>query len=76
MKTLLAGIPMTPVGRIAGAAFLAATDDEETNGSVYTLPDDLEVFRVPFEEVTEGIYGLLNKRVTRLVKCVSISIKV
>ena len=58
---------MTPITRIAGAIFLAATDEEETGGSVYTLPDEREVFRIPFEDVDQGVYKLLNDRVIRLV---------
>ncbi|KAI5120349.1 hypothetical protein M0805_009424 [Coniferiporia weirii] len=67
-KTLMAGIPMAPVPRIAGAIFLAATDSApDTNGAVYTVPDEHEVFRVPHTEITEGVYVLLSNRVKRLM---------
>ena len=67
MKAILAGIPMVPLSRISAAIFLAATDGTEgTNGAAYTLPDDREVYRIPLNELTEGVYGMLNKRAERI----------
>lgn len=68
VKIFMAGIPLTPVPRIAGAIFLAATDATPgTNGAVYTLPDDREVFRITNVDLNEGVYALINARAERLI---------
>lgn len=64
-RLFMAGMPLTPVPRIGGAIFKAATDaDPETNGAVYTLPDDGEIFRLDHAQLRldEGFYKLLNDR--------------
>ncbi|KAF8518750.1 NAD(P)-binding protein [Gautieria morchelliformis] len=64
-KLFMAGIPLTPISRIGGAIFKAATDsDPETNGAVYTLPDHGEIFRLNRAQLSlnEGVYKLLNDR--------------
>ncbi|EJD02822.1 NAD-binding protein [Fomitiporia mediterranea MF3/22] len=67
VKVFMAGIPLVPVPRIAGAILLAATDEApESNGAAYTLPDDREVFRIPPVQINEGVYKMLNDRVKRL----------
>ncbi|KAI0043269.1 NAD(P)-binding protein [Auriscalpium vulgare] len=67
VKLALAGIPLTPVDRIAAAIFYAATDpDPETNGLPWLLPDEGPVFRVDREQLTLGVYGLMDQRVKRL----------
>lgn len=54
---------MTPVERVAGAMFYAATHpDMETSGSVWLLPDDGFVFQLEKELLTEGVYKILNDR--------------
>lgn len=61
----MAGMPLTPVWRIGGAIFKAATDmDPRTNGAVYTLPDDGETFRLDHAQLRldEGLYKILNDR--------------
>ncbi len=66
MKVLLAGIPLTPVPRIAGAIFRAATDpDLATSGCPWVLPDDGPVIRVEKEALRLGVYDMLNKRLRR-----------
>ncbi|KDR75085.1 hypothetical protein GALMADRAFT_248973 [Galerina marginata CBS 339.88] len=63
MKLLLAGIPLTPVSRIAGAIFYAATDaDMGTSGSAWLLTDDGPVFMVPKEEFKMGVYKMIDDR--------------
>ena len=63
----MTGIPFVPVPKVAGAVFLAATDAApNTQGSVYTLPDEKEVFRIPHMQIDGGFYGILNERVARV----------
>jgi NAD(P)-dependent dehydrogenase (short-subunit alcohol dehydrogenase family) len=71
-KVLVAGIPLTPVERIAGAIFYAATDPEPgTSGSAWMLLDDGPVFRLDREELKEGVYGIINQRIKRLFRYVN-----
>ena len=63
VKVLLAGIPKTPVSRVAGAIFYAATDsDENSSGSAWLLVDDGPVFMVPKEQFKQGVYKMLDDR--------------
>jgi len=63
VKVFLAGIPKTPVSRIAGAIFYAATDsDEKSSGSAWLLVDDGPVFMVPKEEFKQGVYKMIDDR--------------
>jgi len=67
LKLLVAGIPLTPVPRIAGAIFRAATDpDRKTSGCPWVLPDDGPVIRVEKEALRAGVYQMLNDRVRRV----------
>ena len=69
-RIALAGIPMTPIERIAGAIVLCATDpDPETNGLPWLLPDEGPVYRLSREELVEGVYDMVNKRVLRAQRC-------
>jgi hypothetical protein len=66
-RVFLAGLPMTPVPRIAGAVFRAATDpDVSTSGCPWVLPDDGPVIRVEKEALRAGVYELLNARIRRV----------
>src|ERR1700761_5336906 len=66
LKLLLAGIPLTPVPRIAGAIFRAATDpDLKTSGCPWVLPDDGPVIRVEKEALRTGVYLMLANRIRR-----------
>jgi len=66
LKIFLAGVPRTPVERIAGAAFRAATDpDPATSGCPWMLPDDGPVLLLQKEVLREGVYEMLNNRVRR-----------
>src|SRR5258708_663257 len=66
-RLLLAGIPLTPVPRIAGAVFRAATDpDASTSGCPWVLPDDGPVIRVDKQALRAGVYELLNERIRRI----------
>jgi len=70
-KTFMAGIPMVPVQKVAGAVFLAATDGEQgSNGAVYSLPDEKEVFRILPPRINEGVYRMLDERVKRAASSV------
>jgi len=63
LKIILAGIPKTPVSRVAGAIFYAATDrDEKSSGSAWLLVDDGPVFMVPKEQFKEGVYKMIDDR--------------
>jgi len=65
-KLMLAGFPTTPVPRIAGAIFRAATDpDIATTGCPWVLLDDGPVIRVEKEVLRAGVYELLNRRLRR-----------
>lgn len=60
---------MTPAERIAGAIFRAATDpDRATSGCPWVLPDDGPVLLLKKEVLHEGVYEMLNKRVSRIVR--------
>jgi len=63
VKIFLAGVPLTPTQRIAGAIFCAATDsDMETSGCPWLLPDDGYVFRLPREKLKYGVYDMIDSR--------------
>lgn len=71
---MLAGMPMTPVPRIAGAIFRAATDaDLATSGCPWVLPDDGPVIRVEREALRAGVYEMLDKRVRRAARYVLVA---
>ena len=63
VKIFLAGIPKTPVSRVAGAIFHAATDrDEKSSGSAWLLVDDGPVFVVPKDQFKQGVYKMIDDR--------------
>jgi hypothetical protein len=63
---LLTDMPLTPVSRIAGAIFLAATDrDWRTSGCVYMLPDERLLLLLDRERLTEGVYRLIDEKIKR-----------
>ncbi|KAG6866412.1 hypothetical protein C0991_004697 [Blastosporella zonata] len=67
VKLLLAGVPLAPVPRIAGAIIHAATNpDPEINGVAFLLNDDGPVFMVPREEFKLGVYKLIDERANSL----------
>jgi len=66
VKLFMAGLPLTPIDRIGGAIFKAATDqDPVSNGGVYILPDEGDVFRIDRADfqLNKGVYKLINDRV-------------
>lgn len=68
-KALSVGMPMTPVERVAGAMFRAATDpDRATSGCPWMLPDDGPVLLLKKEVLNEGVYEMLNKRISRIIR--------
>ena len=71
VKLAMAGIPLTPVSRIAGAYFCAATNpDWSTNGSAWLLLDNGPVFMLPKEEFKMGVYKMLDDRVNSVLRYV------
>ncbi|EIN12899.1 NAD(P)-binding protein [Punctularia strigosozonata HHB-11173 SS5] len=71
LKVTLAGIPLTPVGRIAGecAIVYTATDpNPSTNGCPWLLPDDGPLVLLEQERLREGVHQLLNDRWMRVVR--------
>ncbi|KAH9970036.1 hypothetical protein BGW80DRAFT_1562461 [Lactifluus volemus] len=71
-RLLLAGLPMTPIPRIAGAVFRAATDpDVATSGCPWVLPDDGPVILMEKEVLRTGVYELLDARIRRTTSFIS-----
>lgn len=69
VKVILAGIPLTPVPRVAGAIFHAATNpDPETNGCAWLLLDNGPVFRVKPDEFKQGVYKMIDDRANGALK--------
>jgi len=63
----LAGLPMTPVNRIAIATFYAVTNpDIETSGSVFALIDDGPVLLLENEVIKGGVYDIVTARARRV----------
>ncbi|THU94512.1 NAD(P)-binding protein [Dendrothele bispora CBS 962.96] len=61
LKVGMAGIPLVPVPRIAGAIFHAASNpDPSTSGSSYWCHPG-PVFRIPREEFKFGVYEMIDK---------------
>ncbi|KAF8520391.1 NAD(P)-binding protein [Hysterangium stoloniferum] len=74
VKLFLAGLPLTPIQRVGGTIFRVATDpNPETNGAIYTLPDDGEAYRIdrPDLSLNKGIYKLLNDRTAAALSAAS-----
>ena len=68
-RVFLAGIPLAPIERVAGAIVHAATDpDMETSGCTWLLPDDGYVCRLEREQLKEGVYGVIDARAKATVK--------
>lgn len=64
VKLFLAGLPLTPVSRVAATIFYSSTDpDPTTDGSAWLLLNDGPVVVVPKEDFKFGIYEALDKRV-------------
>lgn len=64
VKAGLAGLPMTPVYRVAGAILCASTDpDMRTSGCPWLLPDAGLVCRLEREQLKEGVYRVIDRRV-------------
>lgn len=68
-KVVSVGLPRTPIERVAGAMFRAATDpDQATSGCPWVLPDDGPVLLLKKEVLREGVYDMMNNRVKRIVR--------
>ncbi|TRM70193.1 hypothetical protein BD626DRAFT_476594 [Schizophyllum amplum] len=69
VKVFLAGVPLTPVSRVASTILYTASEpSEDTNGCAWALLDDGPVVRVDEGEFKLGIYGVLDARVNALTK--------
>jgi len=69
MKILVAGVPITPVARVAGAIVYASTSpDPATSGCAYMLPDNGPVFKLPRDEFKLGVYKVIDERSNALFK--------
>ncbi|RXW25026.1 hypothetical protein EST38_g841 [Candolleomyces aberdarensis] len=69
VRLFLAGIPMLPVTRIAGAIFYSATDpDPATNASSWLLPDDGPVWLIEKERFKFGVYKMIDQRTNAVFK--------
>ncbi|KAL1745664.1 hypothetical protein HDZ31DRAFT_35824 [Schizophyllum fasciatum] len=67
VKAFLAGIPLTPVPRVAATILHSAADPrEDTNGCAWALLDDGPVIRVNEGQFKLGVYGELDKRFNAL----------
>jgi len=63
----LAGLPMTPVNRIAITTLYAVTNpDPETSGSVFALIDDGPVLLLEKEDIKGGVYDIVSARAARV----------
>jgi len=61
-KLSMAGIPLVPVPRVAGAIFYAASSpDPSTSGSSYWCHPG-PVFRIPREEFKLGVYKMIDEQ--------------
>ncbi|KAK0225495.1 hypothetical protein IW262DRAFT_1430162 [Armillaria fumosa] len=57
------GLSLSPVARVAGSIFYAATNPEkETNGRAWLIRDDGSLYMVPREDLNEGVFRAYNKR--------------
>ncbi|KAE9391427.1 NAD(P)-binding protein [Gymnopus androsaceus JB14] len=73
MKLALAGIPFTPVARIAGAVVYAVSHpDPATSGCGYVLPDNGPVIKVSREEFKPGVLKKLDDGANPLLKYVGL----
>ncbi|KAH7107999.1 NAD(P)-binding protein [Auriculariales sp. MPI-PUGE-AT-0066] len=67
IRVALAGVPFANIKRASGAALAIATHpDPQSNGCVWTVPDEKTVFRMTRDEMNQGGYKLLMDRVKRL----------
>jgi short chain dehydrogenase len=70
-KLVLSGLPMVPVHRIAGSIFYSITEpDPATNGCPWMLLDGGPLLRLDREQLTEGVYEVMNQRLQKLFACV------
>lgn len=67
-RIAIAGIPLTPIERVAGAIIFSSTDpDIASTGAVWLLPDDGPVLRLEKEIVRGGVYDVIAERNRRFV---------
>ncbi|KAK0476819.1 hypothetical protein IW261DRAFT_1637339, partial [Armillaria novae-zelandiae] len=58
------GLSLSPIARVAGSIFHAATNPEkETNGRAWLIRDDGPLYMVPREDLNEGVFRAYNKRI-------------
>ena len=69
VKHFMTGLPLTPLRRIGGTIFKAATDSKPIlNGSVYTLLGERKVSELipPDLKLDKGVYKLIDDRTEAL----------
>ncbi|KAE9398097.1 NAD(P)-binding protein [Gymnopus androsaceus JB14] len=64
IRVQLAGLPLTPVPRIAGTIFYAASNpDPASSGASFWVPDGgASTFMIPREEFKPGVYDLIDRK--------------
>jgi len=70
-RRLLGGLPMAQIRHIVGSVIHGATDpDPETQGAVYTIPDNIGAFRIEGDELdllSTGMYNTLKERILSVI---------
>jgi len=70
-KYVLAGLPLPPSPRIAGAIFYSITDpDPATCGCPWLLPGGGSLLRLDREKLSGDVYTLSDERADTLLACV------
>ena len=67
-RIAIAGIPLTPIERVAGTIIFSSTDpDIASTGAVWLLPDGGSLFRLEKEIVKGGVYDIIAERNRRFI---------
>jgi len=62
-RLAVAGIPLTPIDRVAGTIIFSSTDpDTASTGAVWLLPDGGSLLRLEKEIVKGGVYDIIAER--------------
>ena len=67
-RIAIAGIPLTPIERVAGTIIFSSTDpDIASTGAVWLLPDGGTLLRLEKEIVKGGVYDIIAERNKRFI---------
>jgi len=67
-RIAIAGIPLTPIERVAGTIVFSSTDpDIASTGAVWLLPDGGTLLRLEKEIVKGGVYDIIAERNRRFI---------